>query len=490
MRVGEVHKQTYQVLALTLLYLIPAAQAMLPVDDPDIWWHLRTGQWIIQEGALPNTDPFSIHGEGMIWLAYSWLFEVIVYFVHSGFGLSGIVLFKVLFGLLIALALHALVRRARLPFVQEVFLVAIGLVCMKPAMTPRPWLFTIFFFILELHILLEFRKSQKSRSLYWLPVIFVAWANVHIQFVYGLAILIAANAEPWIERRLSAVSRYESETHPWSQKLFFITVMCIVATVVTPNHFWVYRPVFEYATQTRVFQNIAEFHPLFFRSLNDWVFLALIFSAVFVLGWRREKRLFPYFLLLFGAVLSFRARRDVWLGVVVALGVMADCGGARSVANELRLTPVKVFAVALAVGVSLFFFARTRNINERGLKAHVADVFPARAVEFVKQKGFAGPLYNHLDWGGFLIWSLPELKVSMDGRTNLHGEERIERSLAVWSGASVWRADPELARARVVIARAALPLTSFLREDSRFRLVHEDAVALVFVDGSNALKLK
>jgi hypothetical protein len=69
----------------------------------------------------------------------------------------------------------------------------------------------------------------------------------------------------------------------------------------------------------------------------------------------------------------------------------------------------------------------------------------------------------------------------MDGRTNIYGDERVERSIATWSGGRKWNADPELAVSRLVIADVEAPLTSLLRFDSRFKLVYEDEVAVVFI---------
>jgi hypothetical protein len=73
----------------TLVYLIPAYQAMLPIEDPDIWWHLGTGQWIVAHGHVPIEDPFSVYGAGKPWIAYSWLFEILVYRLYRYFGLTG-----------------------------------------------------------------------------------------------------------------------------------------------------------------------------------------------------------------------------------------------------------------------------------------------------------------------------------------------------------------------------------------------------------------
>ncbi len=75
-----------QSVILVLLYLIPVSQALLPIDDPDIWWHLRTGQWIIEHHTVPMTDPFSAYGMGKPWVAYGWLFDILVYGLYTQLG--------------------------------------------------------------------------------------------------------------------------------------------------------------------------------------------------------------------------------------------------------------------------------------------------------------------------------------------------------------------------------------------------------------------
>jgi hypothetical protein len=73
----------------------------------------------------------------------------------------------------------------------------------------------------------------------------------------------------------------------------------------------------------------------------------------------------------------------------------------------------------------------------------------------------------------------------MDGRTNLHGEKRIEANLAVWAGQQGWASDPELAGAKLIVAELGRPLTALLRTDTRFKLVYEDKTAVVFVAAAN-----
>ena len=262
----------------------------------------------------------------------------------------------------------------------------------------------------------------------------------------------------------------------------------MAATLITPYHFRIYTPIFEYIGQTGAFQLILELLPLSFRALADWLVIGLTIGAAFVLGWQRNWLPFPTLLLLMGTVLAFRARRDVWVLVLAALFIISEFG--RFVRSEPSFgftRPGTVFVV-VAVTFAIYLIALHRHISEQQLESVVARQYPVAAVKFINEKNYSGPLYNHFNWGGYLIWSLPRLLVSMDGRTNLHGDQRIERSVNTWSGLRGWKQDPELAKARLVIGDPKLPLMNLIRTDSRFKLVYEDAIATVFVSADNRVQ--
>jgi hypothetical protein len=69
----------------------------------------------------------------------------------------------------------------------------------------------------------------------------------------------------------------------------------------------------------------------------------------------------------------------------------------------------------------------------------------------------------------------------MDGRVNLYGDAKFERSLKTWQGGTGWEADPDLMKANLVIAQKGRELTSLLRTNPRYKIVYEDPVAVVFV---------
>ena len=470
-----------RILLLALLYLLLPAQALLPVSDPDLWWHLRTGQWIIQHGAVPHTDPFSSYGFGEPWIAYSWLFELTAYRLYAGFDLLGIVWFTTLFGVAISLAIHLLVRRGHWNLAQEVILTAAILVCIKPLMSPRSWLFSILFFTLLLYAILDYRQRRDDRALYWLPVLFLLWSNLHIQFVYGLAVLFIVILEPFLERLLAntAVGSNTAPFPPPSPKAIAIAILCLFATTLNPYGIYVYKPIWEVIRDTKAFDMIMELQSLSFRSIEAWVLASLLFVVVFCVAKRGEARPFPFLILSVGIFLSFRARRDIWVGALTAAAVLTDRRPYESQRPHISWRSAACVIALVAMGA--FYFAQAHRISEKELAAHLATEYPVGATNFIKQRKIQGPVYNHYNWGGFLIWSLPGLSVSIDGRSNLHTEDRVERSRKTWWGLPGWSTDPDLIQANVIVAPNDLPLTTLLKIDSRFKHCYEDQLAVVFV---------
>jgi hypothetical protein len=479
------------VLVWSALYALPAAVALLPLVDYDMWWHLRTGQWIVTSASVPTSDPFSQYGleTGKPWFAYSWLFEVLAYGVCSLLGYEGIFLVRAVLALAIVAAVHRLVAKREPRLVVAAPLTGLAVLALLPLLNDRPWLFTVLFATLTLDVILDLRASRPARRVWLLPLLFVLWANLHIQFVYGLFLLGLACTAPGCDALLRRTSRGDGADRVGTSRwwtLVAVTAGCTAATLLTPYHVHAYQVVLEYATHRVPTQEIAEFQALRFRDPWDWSVLALGAGAAFALGRRKHVSAFDALLLIVAAWLAFRGRRDIWILVLASVAVITTAPpfavprlSQPCHPSPFWPTPRQALAVAGLVLPLLIAYAAWASSGD-----HVASTmehqYPVEATAFVREQGYRGPLYNHFNWGGYLIWNLPDLPVSMDGRTNLHGDDRIARAMATWRGEPGWEHDPELAAAGVIIADVHAPLTSLLRRDGRFRVVHEDPVAVVF----------
>ncbi len=471
------------------LYAIPVVVTLRPVADPimdpDIWWHLRTGQWVAEHRTVTPNDPFTAYGQHRPWVAYSWLFEVGVYELYAWLGLAGIIVYRVALALTIVAAVHHLIARCEPRFLRATLLTGLAVLALAMLFNERPWLFTVLFCTLTLDAILALREGRSSRLAWALPAVYALWASLHIQFVYGLFLLGLACAAPVLDRLLHREQPGQCAATAFSRgwwRLVALTILCALATLANPYHVRVYGVVLEYATQPGPFRFVNELKALEFRELPDWVMLALAGCATFALGRRQRLSSFEVLLLAAAAFFAFRARRDLWFLVIASVAILSTSGPRTAPAAErFPLTGRRLAALAAGLLLLVALTARARDLSAANLERKVAGVFPEQAVAVVAERGYAGPLYNDFNWGGYLIWRLPHLPAALDGRTNLHGDERILRFGATFSGAAGWQDDPDLSAAGVVIAPADAPLASLLATDPRFRLVHEDALARVFV---------
>ena len=469
-----------QSVILAFLYSLPAIWSLQTrsfVQDPDIWWHLAAGNWILQHRAFPHTDPFSAYGAGKTWVAYSWAFEVTAAWMVAHLGLIGLLLLQSALSAAIVFAVHKLVYRIVPDFMISVALTTVTVIAINPIFSPRPWLATILFFTLELNVVLRVREDFNHRHLVWLPLIFLAWANIHAQFVYGLFLVLLATAEAWWNwrnDRSDAVGR--KARNAWT----IATLGCVAATLVNPYFIGVYKTAYELGTQPAVLNLIQELQPIPFRSQFDYLLLGIGLAAISALAWRREDRPFPWVLLLWAMVSSFRMRRDFWMMAIVGAATIAPSLRGFAVPQTPR-SKRQAFYAALGTGLILVCMCRLSSVAPQKLQLAVAEAYPAAAVEIVKAKGIHGPLFNEYDWGGYFIWSLPQIPPSMDGRALLQGAPRLQRSFATWNGRRDWDSDPELQNAHLILGARDEPLCTLLRRDSRYELIYEDKVASVFV---------
>ena len=465
-----------QAVVLAMLLAGPALMCihMAYVTDWDLWWHLRTGDWILAHGAVPHADSFSSSIAGKPWADYTWLFEVLVDKLFLRFGLLGLVLYTTSMTLAISCALFHLVRRLQSDFTLLVLLSFAASFSMEHLYTPRPWLFTILFFVLVVDIVMQARRTGKVRELFWLPVIFAIWPNVHIQFVVGLVVLALALAEAILARRgMDLPTRIAPA---WMLGAFAAS---LVATCANPYGWHIYRTVYELATAPGGMDKVTELLAIPFRTLPDWCVLLLAMGAAAALG--KVGRLLPFetALLTFAAYFSFRSQRDVWVLVVVGVAIVASSLSGRERAH-IRLPGSAAPLVLLASLLMLFTGFRALHADNRVLAHLLEQQMPVKAAEVVKERGYAGPLYNDYNWGGYLMWSL-RMPVNIDGRGSLYGDKAIDSSASTWTATPGWASDPQLQSANIVIGPGRMPLSQVLRMDPHWQLAYEDKDAAVFI---------
>ena len=453
------------------------ALRLVGVIDTDLWWHMAVGRWIVDHRAIPYTEPFSAMDTGKPFAAYSWLFELIVFWFYQKFGLVGIVVFSSGMAAAIAAAVHHLVRRLNATFLVGVGITFFCIFTMARLYTPRPWLPSILFFALELDILMRARKTGQDRELYWLPILFAVWVNMHIQFVDGLVVLGIAMAEALCAMRSTTIqSKFRAG------RITLIFTACVAATCLNPYGPRIYKVAYDLVAQGAGLAQLPELSAIPFRSLDDWCVLGFALAATAVMARAGKSSFFEVVLLAFAVIISFRSQRDIWVLAIVGAALVAsnvpEHAEDRFLLKASAVPLVSLGTVALA---ALAF--PLMGIQATELQSRLSESLPVKAVDVIKEHGWSGPLYNDYGWGGYLIWSLQE-PVSIYGRNTVYGVEKVLRSDASWNAHAGWDSDPDLLRANLIVAKRGAPLVQLLQLQPCLQAAYEDQNAAVFIPRS------
>lgn len=475
-----------QLLILTAFLVMVGLRAFrlkLSVLDLDIWWHLKTGDWIVDHAAVPHSGLFTWTAADHPWIAYSWGYEVLLSRAYAWFGLIGIGAYGTLLTLGVACFVYWMLRRLSGRFWPAFVLTLFTCSAFLFNLMPRPVFFSMILFCVTLTFLLEANRTGRVRLLYYLPLVFLLWANLHIQFIYALfavGLLAAVTViQPLVESREWARAWLQPNRLP-PATLAAVFGACLITTCVGPYTFHLYPVILSYAHAKAPYRIIMELQPLSFRAGSHYAELLLMVSAFFAVGRQKKVDIFKVLLLSVAGVVAFRAMRDAWFICIPASACIAD-SFTEACQPESRQPWWQTAAVLAGTATLLLLLAPSMDFTNRGLDHAVSGYFPVNAVNYLRTNPTPGPLYNSLDWGGFLIWYMPEQLVAIDGRTDLYGDDMDMRFFNTINGLQSPADDPYLNQARTLVLQRINPLANWLQTNPDFQLAYQDDLAVVYV---------
>src|SRR5215831_932900 len=178
------------------------------LSDPDTYWHITTGKWILTERAVPRHDIFSYTAVGRPWVNIEWLAQIILFSIYDWFGWRGLVLLCALVIALTFVLLYALLARELRPTL-AVGAAVLSLAFASSHFLARPHLLTLPIIVVWTAFLVR-ASDENRRPSFWLLPLMVLWANLHGGFTLGLLLaagfgLEATIAAPSAERRRVAI---------------------------------------------------------------------------------------------------------------------------------------------------------------------------------------------------------------------------------------------------------------------------------------------
>ncbi len=375
------------------------------IRDADIFWHLRTGQYIVQNHCLPVPDPFSYTGTGTSYsgedmtrrfnLTHEWLSQVIMYLIFAGGGFPALVIARVALLLLFCGLVGWIAFRRTQDFSSSLAAALAASGMSFYFAQSRPFLATFALLAITMLVL------ESRRGLWLLPPIFLVWANCHSGFVVGWLMCAAYCVD-------ALILRLRKEESPAAVRMWRVSAICVLVSGLNPNGFRVLQVLWFYRVSGIQTTNLEWQRPIFW---TPGIYSFLLFGALLILFVaRRKTRPLDWLLcIVFGAISLLAVRNTIFVGLTGPVVIATYLPKRRFVAPSLlALGAVGLLAYDIAPAVA----------SDNTLALRVATwQLPTGAADFIAAHHITARMFNNYEDGGYLIWRLyPSQRDFIDGR--------------------------------------------------------------------------
>jgi hypothetical protein len=401
--------------ALVALAVVLFAPQVL--NDGDTYWHLATGQWMLDHGRVPHEDVFSFPHAGQPWVTHEWLSELLMALAYRAGGWSGLL---VLYAA-VAAAAAALFAGALGRFLRGLTLIVtlvLAFACASGSLLIRPHLLVMPILVIWTTELLAAREAGRAPRLF-MAALMLLWANLHGSYVFGFVLMAPLALEALVDARAGDRARVVRD---WG----LVGLLCAGATLATPHGLTGVLHPFRILSMGTL-NAIQEWRPADFSKPAPFE-LALLATLFVCLS--RGVRVQPLRLLLLLFLLHMTLQHERHL---LMLGFVAPLVLAKPLAEALDQRPAEATrarAVWVAFAVAALALAGVRLTMP--VVRHDGMTSPVTALAHVPTAVTQRPLLNSYGFGGYLIYK--GIKPFIDGRADMYGDDHFKRHLRIVDG--------------------------------------------------------
>jgi len=477
-----------QVLVIGLFIALFAMSAR-EISDPDFWWHLATGRYIVETRSIPRHDVFSYTATDHKWITHEWLTQVVMIALYNVGGLSALLLATcvLITGTFVLVYMQCEAR----PHL-AVFVVLLGALASAVTWGARPQMLNMLMAAWFMYLLTRYQAGDR-RPLWLLPLSTVLWVNLHSGFFLGLALVALFIVGEWISLALGQVT----ERSLPARRIWLLTASlagCIVASLLNPNTYKMLWYPFETLGSSAMQRYIQEWAPPDFRRMEYWPSIALLFAGAVSISFSTRRRNLTEVVLFYAmGFASLISARHIPLFAVVATPIVSRyaaqvrVGKLRWNLSSVRpsLNPSRAMVI-LNWTLVLFFFlagalrvvdvcAKNRNVEAR--------LYPVDALAYIDAHGLAKQrMYNSYNWGGYLLWR--GYPVFIDGRADVYLDAFMDEYVLAYQMRGDWRRPLDRYDVEYILIENGASFASLLEVSDEWVRVYRDDLAVVFVRAS------
>ncbi len=503
-------------IAFVFSFLLAVAFSFKALREPDLWWQIKTGEWILQHLSVPSVDVFSFTHKGVDWINIKWGFEVFAALISNTLGAGCVFILQAIAAVLLLWflwKLSLLFLNSKAQNSTQNSLIAFALLApfllasIEYRIIGRPEMTSHLMTVVFLFILLSNRFKQ-SKIIYWLIPLQCVWANFHEAFAIGIVLIsiffFAAIIE-WKLLKLNQVNFNSVKTHG------IVLLLSVAVIFINPYGYKmllqplaIFGQVFENKFTTELFSfSSREFWQKEAWMTIVWLIIFMAFLIYLLLKNKKNlKQLFTqiplgYLIVVLAFIyLSSTAFRNI-IFLVLVLFPATFLLLFNFIEKQKKIIPsLSVFTVLLSITFYVFivsnkYYELTESRDRFGLEVR-ADYNAVGAAEFIINKKLIGKCFSDYLISSYLLWKISGFETFIDLRDlDVFPASFFETfTEAVMMPEKFAELNEKYNFSYAVLYRPQFnSLHKYLSEGNGYKLVFADAVAAVYVkdSGSNIL---
>ncbi len=446
--------------------------------DPDFWWHINTGRYILEHKALPDEDPFSFtppaknERRNTLVLKGYWLGQIVLYKVYEAVGVSGTILFRTFLLALTLFLVWRFVRNGNTYLALANLLLAGNILFYFTGERPQTLVFPLA--VLMFVVIQGYLGGEKGKAVIFLPLITLIWANIHASVLFAMAV---------IALYMISVLLFSKDATP-TKKVSFAAVclFSILAAFLSPMKETLVTGFADFQRSIIRSESVEFFSP--FKLLTAYgkfypgYWICILATTYLLLTNTRVVPLSTTLILALSSLLSLTGARYM---VFYALSTPLLFRLPQLKANGYVRTAVLALSI-VPVLLNLGYFTP--------FNFSIRETFPAQSTHILKDRE-PRKVFTYLEWGGFVAYHLPGTKTFIDGRM-LNAETLMQYEITIEGtevmGQKEWKAnldrynvDAVLLPPRDFNTGAPVGLIARLSNDGEWERIYHSETEVLFI---------
>lgn len=461
---------TMRILLWIALSILIGSYICIPVSDPDLWWHIVVGRWIIAHKSVPYVDYWNMFAAGHPWRAYSWSHEIIYALVDRFYGEQGLAIAQMIFAIVMVVTYQYLFGKVARNHCVGAVLGAYTAIACFAHFSLRPQTFVWMLFLAALVVADDIVEKPINRGrMLVLTVVGMLWANSHLTAILGLV-------------GIGLWALAGNQQKPDWRKAILACGSFFLGTLITPYLGGEWITFFSKSGHTFQFSSIDEFKPAHILQFSSG-FVVLQVCLLTILSFQTRRLLsFGRCLLCVGMLLAgMTAVKFLPFAVIslnMALAIVwresADVTGQPATASLIDgfkratiwfqgLHFKTIGALTFCVGCLGFV-----NIAHFVKSPIYGAIVPKKAVDFIETHNLRHPILNEFGSGGYLMYRFsaadgePIHQVPIDGRTNVNQPAMWQSYEKAFWGREGWKEYIEKVAPKTIMWSQGSPFVTLL----------------------------